>query len=120
VIVTLGANELAMTEPSQRARAIKKIVEQIGPRPCVWVAIPFWDNKHNALMDVIRENSAPCYFHDTNQLLDTAKMERIRDGIHPTELARTEWAKFFFEWLKSTRHPTEGKPWALAPTSATH
>ena len=32
MLVTLGANELAIVEPEQRSRAIRKIVETLGER----------------------------------------------------------------------------------------
>lgn len=114
VIVTLGANELAIAEPGQRARTVKKIVETIGDRPCVWVAIPLWNAKHNGLMKVIEQSSAPCLFFDTNTLMDAENMPRISDGIHPTAQAREDWAQFFWEWLKRHRKPAEGRPWQLA------
>lgn len=113
VIVTLGANELEITEPEQRARTVKKIVETIGDRPCVWVAIPLWNATHNGLMDVIEQNAEPCVFFDTNELMDAQNMPRISDGIHPTAEAREEWARFFLEWLKRHRQPTAERPWQL-------
>lgn len=114
VIVTLGANELAIAEPEQRERTVKKIVSTIGDRPCVWVAIPLWNGKQNGLMDVIERSVSPCIFMDTNELLDVAKMPRISDGIHPTSEARDAWADFVFDWLKDHRVGGE-KPWAIRP-----
>ncbi len=114
VIVTLGANELAIAEPEQRERTVKKIVSTIGERPCVWVAIPLWNGKQNGLMDVIERSVSPCVFMDTNQLIDVAKMPRISDGIHPTSEARVAWADFVFHWLKDHRVGGE-KPWTIRP-----
>ncbi len=114
VIVTLGANELAIAEPEQRERTVKKIVATIGERPCVWVAIPLWNGKQNGLMDVIERSVSPCVFMDTNQLIDVANMPRISDGIHPTSEARVEWAEFVFHWLKDHRVGGE-KPWMIRP-----
>lgn len=115
VIVTLGANELEIVEPKQREKTVKKIISVIGPRPCVWVAIPLWEGPKNGLLEVIREHASPCVYMDTNALLDTTKMDRIQDGIHPTSEARRNWAAFVFDWLKAHRKPTPEKPWTLRP-----
>jgi hypothetical protein len=115
VIVTLGANELAIAEPAQRERAIRKIVATIGARPCLWVAIPLWQGKHNGLLEVIAQASAPCVYYDTNRLLDAAQMPRIHDGIHPTQAAREDWARAVVDWLEQHRSPTAERPFALSP-----
>ncbi len=113
VLVTLGANELGIVEPEQRVRNIRKIVEIIGDRPCVWIATPLWNGKQNGLMDVIRDNVAPCHFMDTNVLIDVEAMPRLSDGIHPTMNAREDWADFVLDWLRTHRSPTPQRPWNL-------
>lgn len=119
VLVTLGANELAITEPEQRARAIKKIVATIGARPCVWIAIPLWKGPHNGLLEVIRQNASPCVYMDTNALMNTADMPRISDGIHPTAKAREEWAEVVVNWLQREREPNGARPWTFRPSAST-
>lgn len=114
LIITLGANELAIAEPSQRIKTIRKITSLIGDRPCLWVAIPLWQGRHNGLMDVIRENSAPCVYWDSNRLIDVEHMPRISDGIHPTTEARNAWAQVVFDWLEVHRKPEPSRPWVLA------
>lgn len=113
VMVTLGANELEIVKPELREKTVKKIVETIGGRPCVWVAIPLWDGPKNGLLDVIKKNSAPCVYMDTNALFDTTKMPRISDGIHPTTEARKTWAVDVLGWLRSHRKPTPEMPWNI-------
>lgn len=113
VIVTLGANELEIVKPELREKTVKKIVDTIGERPCVWIAIPLWEGPKNGLLDVIKAHSAPCIYMDTNELFDTTKMARIRDGIHPTTAARKAWADDVFLWLKERRSPTPDRPWDL-------
>jgi lysophospholipase L1-like esterase len=115
VMITLGANELAIVEPEQRARAIHKIVESLGGRPCVWVAIPLWKGPENGLLDVIRRESLPCRYLDTNALMDTVHMSRISDGIHPTSSAREAWADVVMDWLGRERAPAPDQPWHLRP-----
>jgi hypothetical protein len=113
VIVTLGANELEIADPELREKTVRKIVESIGGRPCVWVAIPLWDGPKNGLLDVIRKNSAPCTYLDTNTLIDTTQMARISDGIHPTTEARRAWAAEVLAWLRAHRRPIPERPWNI-------
>lgn len=112
VLITLGANELEIAEPTQRIRNIRRIVDTLGERPCVWVATPLWAGAKNGLMDIIRDNVAPCRYMDTNQLI--TEMARGPDKIHPTTAAREEWAKVVLHWLRTERRPTEERPWELA------
>lgn len=113
VVVTLGANELGIAEPAQREKTVRKIVSTIGDRPCLWVAIPLWSERHNGLLDVIAKSSSPCVFYDTNEELDTLALPRIHDGIHPTNAARRVWAEAVFEYLRVHREPRDGTPWRL-------
>jgi hypothetical protein len=113
VVVTLGANELGIADPGQREKTVKKIVDTIGQRPCLWVAIPLWSERHNGLLEVIEKSAAPCVYYDTNREFDTAHMARIHDGIHPTNEARRQWAEAVFGYLLSHRQPRAGAPWWL-------
>lgn len=115
LIITLGANELAIAEPEQREKTIKKITSIVGDRPCLWVAIPLWQGKHNGLMDVIQKNAGPCVYWDSNALLDVENMARISDGIHPTTEARVAWAQVVFDWLKQHRKLDGDRSWELRP-----
>lgn len=115
VIITLGANELAIAEPEQREKTVRKIVATIGDRPCVWVAIPLWSDEHNGLLEVIRASSAPCVYYDTNRLFDARRMPRIHDGIHPTKDARRAWAESFFGWLTEHRDRRAKEPLRMLP-----
>lgn len=111
VLITLGANELEIGDPAQRVRNIRRIVSIVEGRPCVWIAIPLWAGPKNGLMDIIRDNVEPCVFMDTNALIES--MPRIRDGIHPTQAAREDWAGVVVRWLETRRRPTPARPWNL-------
>lgn len=115
VVITLGANELEIPDPESRGKTVRKLVEAIGDRPCVWVAIPLWAGPKNGLLDVIARNASPCLFLDTNQLMDVESMPRIRDGIHPTESARKQWAEVVIHWLETHRDESAERSWALRP-----
>jgi hypothetical protein len=111
VIITLGGNETRMPDPTERVDAIKRLVKKVGDRPCIWIAAPLWDGlKHTGILDVIRENAAPCRYVDTNAMIND--LERY-DGIHPTIPERTRWARFMIRWLMHNRDPDGPKPWSL-------
>lgn len=112
VLITLGANELEIEEPERRIPAIRKIVDKVGDRPCVWVGVPLWSDEHNGLMDIVRDNAAPCRFMDSAALFPD--MPRAHDRIHPTMQAREDWAVRVLSWLARQRRPTESQAWELA------
>jgi hypothetical protein len=112
VLITLGTNEVKMPDPTERVPLIKKLVERLGGRPCVWIAPPVW-TRDNGLYDVIRANIAPCRWMDTEQVYPN--MPRIGDKIHPTVGARKEWARRVVRWLETERQPEPDRPWALRP-----
>lgn len=87
VIVALPANELFIPNPSARVRDIRKIVDVIGNRPCVWIGPAPW-RPQKGMLDVVRENAAPCRFYDSTDL----PIERQADGIHPTLAGGRAWA----------------------------
>jgi lysophospholipase L1-like esterase len=111
VLVTLGANELEVVDPTIRVRTIRKLVERLEGRTCVWVGVPLWDGARGALLDVIREHCAPCVYLDSNHLFPD--MPRARDNIHPSMQAREEWAARVLDWLATHRAPTDAKLWAI-------
>ena len=111
VVITLGGNETRMPDPTERIDAIKRLVKKIGDRPCIWIAAPLWEGlEHTGILDVIRDNAAPCRYVDTNAMIPD--LERY-DGIHPTIPERTRWARFMVRWLMHNRDPNGPKPWSL-------
>ncbi len=110
VLITLGANEMEIGDPQQRAPKIRKLVGRLGDTPCVWIAPALW-GKDNGLMDVVRENVAPCRFLDTNQVVQY--MPRAGDKIHPHMSARPDWAELVLRWLARERAATTEWPWRL-------
>jgi hypothetical protein len=115
VLVTLGGNELGIVAPEERAKTVRKVVSMLEGRPCVWIAIPLWNGPQNGLLDVIRQNVGPCLYLDTNGLMDTTHMPRVKDGVHPTPEARLAWAELVLAWLGDHRRPTAERVWTLVP-----
>ncbi|WP_437291273.1 SGNH/GDSL hydrolase family protein [Sorangium sp. So ce406] len=122
VIISLGANEVENVNPPAHAGAVRRIVKAIGDRPCVWVSPPLW-RKDTGIIDVIRTNSAPCRFFDSDALVP-GPLPRKKDKIHPNEEGGARWADVFWSWL-TTEHLPPGEdqgdlapkrsPWALRP-----
>ncbi|WP_437593675.1 SGNH/GDSL hydrolase family protein [Sorangium sp. So ce1000] len=123
VIISLGANEVENVNPPAHAGAVRRIVKAIGNRPCVWVSPPLW-RKDTGIIDVIRTNSAPCRFFDSDALVP-GPLPRQKDKIHPNEEGGARWADAFWSWLTAEHVPAgqgEGgsaptrSPWALRPS----
>jgi lysophospholipase L1-like esterase len=124
VIINLGANEVANIDPPAHAPAVRHIVAALNGRPCVWVSPPSW-RKDTGIQDVIRQNSAPCRYFDSDKHLTTA-IPRQKDHIHPTEEGGGIWAEAFWAWLQAERapqdpaEPAKGQrvnPWRLKPST---
>src|SRR4051812_6234904 len=110
VIVTLGANEFDLQNPEQRAGAVKRLVRELGGRPCVWVTPPRW-KQDSGILAVIHENVKPCRFLDSDTVVHD--LERKRDGIHPSDAAREVWADAVLAWLERERRGEGERPWEL-------
>lgn len=122
VIISLGANEVEAYNPPAHASAVRRIVKAIGDRPCVWVSPPLW-RKDTGIIDVIRTNSAPCRFFDSDALVP-GPIPRKKDKIHPNEAGGALWAEAFWRWLAAEHLPpgedagdgaSRRSPWALRP-----
>jgi lysophospholipase L1-like esterase len=110
VIVTLGANELDMPDPSVHAAAVREIARKASKwGQCVWVTPPRW-KPDTGFLDVIKNNCAPCVVFDSD--LYVHDVERQKDKIHPNEIGGARWAAAFWDWLEQNRDPSKGA-WAL-------
>ena len=125
VIITLGANEVTNTDPPAHAPAVRRIVKIIGQRPCVWVSPPLW-RKDTGIIDVIRENTAPCRYFDSDALVPQP-IPRQSDKIHPSRAGGAIWAAAVWAWLEKERAASgvadpartpPARPWALGPAPA--
>lgn len=110
VLVTLGANEIEIPDPAQRAGAVQRLVKKLGDRPCVWILPPLW-KPDTGLMQVIKDNAAPCKVLDSSALVKD--LPRGPDHIHPNQQGRETWAEAVFQWLKQARAASGPKPWSL-------
>jgi hypothetical protein len=112
VMVTLGANEIEIPNPEQRAGAVKRLIKHLGGRPCVWVLPPLW-KADTGFMKVISESSTPCRVLDSTSLV--GDLPRKKDKIHPNEEGRELWAEAVFGWLSHELQASGERPWTLKP-----
>ena len=115
VIVTLGANEVELVNPEQRAGAVKRLVGKLGGRPCVWVIPPLW-KPDTGIFNVIRQNAAPCRILESDEIVKD--LTRQKDNIHPNDPAREIWADAVLAWLARERVGTPERPWELRAAPA--
>jgi lysophospholipase L1-like esterase len=108
VLVTLGANEFELSAPDTRAGAVRRLVKQLDGRPCVWISPPRW-KPDTGILSVIRENSAPCRFLDSDTIV--RELARKPDKIHPSDAGREVWADAVFSWLVHERQTGAERPW---------
>lgn len=109
VVIVLGANEVYVPFPKATAPDIHSIVQRLGGRACIWVGPPVWKNQ-TGVVEVQRDNSAPCSYFDTQ----TLKLSRQPDGIHPDYEGGHEWAAAVWNAL-FVENPSPPKPPAPAP-----
>jgi len=98
VIIALASNELFVPNPRARTRDVRKIVERIGSRPCVWIGPAPW-LPEKGILGVVRESSTPCRYFESSGVV----MERQPDGIHPTLRGGKTWADAV--WRKTFAAP---------------
>jgi acyl-CoA thioesterase-1 len=97
VLVNLGTNEVFVPAPKSLVSRIRAIVHRIGRRDCIWIGPPTWKGD-KGLVDVLRDNAAPCRFFDSSNL----GLERLKDGIHPTDKGGEQWAEQFWAFFRPT------------------
>jgi lysophospholipase L1-like esterase len=108
VIITLGANEFELSAPGTRAGAVRRLVQHLGHRPCVWVTPPRW-KQDTGILAVIRDNVRPCRFLDSDTVVHD--LGRKPDKIHPSDPAREQWADAVLAWLTRERRGSTEHPW---------
>ena len=97
VIITLGTNDVFVPYPQAMAPNVKSIVGRIGNRECYWMGPPTW-KPDTGIVQVLRDNVAPCKFYDSSNL----KLQRAGDGIHPTDHGGADWATSFWSFFRPT------------------
>jgi hypothetical protein len=108
VILTIGANEMAMPVPEDHAHAARNLTRIISQASCIWALPPRWTDKETGFRKIMEREAPPCRVHDPEEI--AAQIPRLADKIHPTLKGGQLWADHFWAWM--TRDKPEGwKPW---------
>jgi hypothetical protein len=94
IIMSLGSNELFVPRIEKRKSNLENILEQIGDIPFIWIAPPNWKEDtgiNTMLANTIGEKKV--FFSKD------LKMERMKDGAHPTWKAAFYWADTISSWI---------------------
>lgn len=97
VIVTLGTNDALVPFPRALASHVRSIVKRVGARECYWIGPPLW-KPDTGIVGVIRDNAGSCTFYDSSHL----ELQRISDGIHPTDKGGADWAEAFWTFMRDS------------------
>ncbi|HEY1956531.1 MAG TPA: SGNH/GDSL hydrolase family protein [Polyangiaceae bacterium] len=102
VLVTLGANDVSVPFPAALAKHVASIAHKVsaGGRACYWLSPPLW-KKDTGIVDVIKQNAAPCKVFDGSNI----KLSRGGDGIHPNDTGGRTWAEAFFVFYNQEAEP---------------
>ncbi|HSO32636.1 MAG TPA: SGNH/GDSL hydrolase family protein [Labilithrix sp.] len=95
VIITLGTNDVFVPYPAAMVQNVKNIAARVGARECYWIGPPTW-KPDTGIVQVLRDNVAPCKFYDSSNL----KLQRAGDGIHPTDRGGADWAQSFWTFYR--------------------
>ncbi|MES2388291.1 MAG: SGNH/GDSL hydrolase family protein [Bacteroidota bacterium] len=97
VMFSLGANELFIQHIRNREKFLKRILAQMDSTPYIFIGPPNW-KKDTGFNDMVMDNvPADQFFLSAN-----IKLDRRKDGAHPTMDASKIWADTLANWM-STR-----------------
>lgn len=112
VMISLGANEQLIKNPSERETYIHQILKELGATPFVWIGVPAW-REDTGINDLTQQVVGKSRYFDSRGLT----LQRGRDHMHPTFNAASLWMDTVAVWMASsaTAHPirlnkpTDGK-----------
>lgn len=102
IFISLGGNELfAKDIAKRRAKWVKRLLEQVGDIPYVWIGPPNW-KKDTGINELIASSVKDgCYFRS-----DGMHFDRQADGAHPTYASAALWMDSIARWMPlHSSHP---------------
>ncbi len=94
VLICLGSNELFIRNPHTRKVYIRKILQNIGNVPYIWIAPPNW-KKDTGINRLIEEQTGKWRYYPSWKL----SFERKKDGAHPTPNSSSQWMDSIAKWI---------------------
>lgn len=107
IFISLGANELFVKDIAEkRDRYVKKILNDIGDIPYLWIGPPNW-KPDTGINNLISANAAKGCFFITNGM----QFDRKKDGAHPTSESSIVWMDSIARWMPLySSHPIKMEP----------
>ena len=104
VMISLGANEQFVKNPSERDTFIQQIMQELGTTPFVWIGVPAW-REDTGINDLTKQVVGKSRYFDSRGLT----LQRGRDHMHPTFNAASLWMDTVAVWMASpaTAHPIQ-------------
>lgn len=102
IFICLGSNELTVRDiVIKRDIHVKKIIEEIGEIPYLWIGPPNWKPDTGINRLIASNSQLGSYFKS-----DGMTFERSKDGAHPTKQSASEWMDSIARWMpKHSSHP---------------
>lgn len=94
ILFCLGANELTIPNIWGREKHLKTIIEKMDTTKFLWVSPPNW-TEDTGLTEMISKNVPSEQLFISKDL----KLDRRRDGAHPTIAASKIWADSVAKWI---------------------
>ena len=101
LFISMGANELFVRNLDEREAAVKRILQEVGNIPYIWIGPPNW-KPDTGINRILEEQCGPSHYYPSLNLRYT----RSRDGCHPDMKSYNMWADSIATWLRtSSAHP---------------
>jgi len=95
VLISLGGNELFIRDiEKKRTPYVKRILEQIGNLPFVWIGPPNW-KEDTGINDMIVNNVGRGSYFESKKL----QYKRGKDGAHPVKSSAYNWMDHIADYL---------------------
>ena len=102
VMISLGANEQFIKNAAGRETCIRRILQELGNTPYVWIGVPGW-REDTGINDLTRQIVGKDHYFDSRGLT----LQRGSDHMHPTFHASALWMDTIAVWMSSSKaaHP---------------
>jgi len=106
VMMVLGANELFVSDiTNKRSTYVKKIVDDMGTTPFVWIGPPNWKDD-TGINQLILRHAGKYRYYPSYKITQTPLFKRYNDGAHPKPESAAQWFDSVAVWIMNeSEHP---------------
>ncbi|MCH5225809.1 MAG: hypothetical protein J1D77_07390 [Muribaculaceae bacterium] len=101
VIISLGSNEMELRHFDRRIPDVKKIIDQVGDIPFIWVGPPLWKEDKGVYEMLQSILPAGTLF----RIGTDVEIQRGPDHVHPTRRGADAWTDTLMRWIRTSPHP---------------